>query len=386
MKDTFFVLLRSAIDGSALVFCDRATLAGVDLSELYARANQHDLAHLVGHALFRRGLVEPDSPWYHPLQKIQLKAVYRYEQSRHDLMKISEALEAAHIAHMPLKGAVVRDYYPEAWLRTSCDIDVLVHEEDLDRAVQVLCEQGWSVQSKKGFHDISLYSAGGAHLELHFNLKENRASIDRLLEQVWDYAEPVQTGTYCYRQNNEFLMFHLLAHMSYHFISGGCGVRSFLDIWILRKALRYDEAKLRQMCEGTQILTFYESALKLIDVWFEGGEHTELTRQMENYVLEGGTYGSVENRVAVNQVQAGGRLRNLRRRVFLPFAQLKLIYPVLKRHAWLCPVFEVVRWFDILVTGRMKRAMKELSINQKSSAELIQNTEVFLDRLGLKKE
>ena len=43
-------------------------------------------------------------------------------------------------------------------------------------------------------------------------------------------------------------------------------------------------------------------------------------------------------------------------------------------------------WFDILVTGRMKRAMKELSINQKSSAELIQNTEVFLDRLGLKKE
>lgn len=381
-------LLRYAIDSCMY---EDIYIIDDELEELYRLADKHDLAHLVGHALFRGGRIGPDSPWYKPFQKVQLKAVYRHEQSRHELMKICEVLEAAQISYMPLKGAVVRDYYPEPWLRTSCDIDVLVHEADLDRAVQVLCEQGWTVKSKKGFHDISLYSAGGAHLELHFNLKENRESIDRLLEKVWEHAKPISVDVpaargqvYRYRQSDEFLMFHLLAHMSYHFISGGCGVRSFVDIWLLRKTLNYDEVKLRQFCADTQILTFYESVLDLIGVWFEGKEHTSLTKQMEDFVLGGGVYGSTVNRVAVNQAQMGGRLRNLLNRVFMPYEQLKILYPVLQRHGWLCPMFEVIRWMQILASGRGGHAMHELKLNQKSSQQKVQETEAFLLSLGLR--
>lgn len=134
MKDIFFALIRSAILGDFPVAAsargNRQPLTSDDLQQLYALAEKHDLAHLVGHALFRGGLIDQASSWYQPFQKAQLKAVYRYEQSRHELMKIKEILEEAQIAYMPLKGAVVRDYYPEPWLRTSCDLDVLVHEED----------------------------------------------------------------------------------------------------------------------------------------------------------------------------------------------------------------------------------------------------------------
>lgn len=396
MKDIFFALIRSAILGDfpvaasargnrqALTEDDLKRLTSDDLQQLYALAEKHDLAHLVGHALFRGGLIDQASSWYQPFQKAQLKAVYRYEQSRHELMKIEEILEEAQIAYMPLKGAVVRDYYPEPWLRTSCDLDVLVQEEDLDRAVEALCRAGWSAKAKKAYHDISLYSAGGVHLELHFNIKENKDVLDRVLEAVWAHSAPESGQAYRYRQSNEFLLFHLLAHMSYHFTDGGCGVRSFLDIWLLRRALTWDDAALRRLCAEAQILKFYEAVLALTDVWFGGSAHTELTRQLEAFVTSGGVYGSTANRVMVNQAQTGGRLQNLRDRIFMPFGKLKTMYPVLQRHGWLCPVFEVVRWAQILASGRGRHAVHELKLNQSSSKEQVQEAGALLEKLGLK--
>ncbi|MBO4954226.1 MAG: nucleotidyltransferase family protein, partial [Clostridia bacterium] len=36
------------------------------------------------------------------------------------------------IDFMPLKGAVIRQYYPEPWMRTSCDIDIHVKKDRLE--------------------------------------------------------------------------------------------------------------------------------------------------------------------------------------------------------------------------------------------------------------
>lgn len=284
---------------------------------------------------------------------------------------------------MPLKGAVVRDYYSEAWLRTSCDLDVLVHPEDLDRAIQVLKQEGWTQKTKKVYHDVSLYSEGGVHLELHFNIQESLETLDRVLKRVWKHSAPV-AGTCEYRQSNTFLLFHLLAHMSYHFTNGGCGLRPFLDIWILRCKLTWDEALLRELCAEAQILKFYEAVQELITVCFEGGAHTELTRSMEKFVINGGVYGSTENRVMVNQVQTGGRLRNLCHRIWMPFARLKTMYPVLERYGWLYPVYEVVRWVQILFSSRRKKALQELQLNHTAAAQQVQQTGDLLDVLGLK--
>ena len=71
----------------------------------------------------------------------RLMAIYRYEQSRYELNRICKTLNDAQISFVPLKGAVIRNYYSEPWLRTSCDIDVLVREEDLKQAVKVLVSE-----------------------------------------------------------------------------------------------------------------------------------------------------------------------------------------------------------------------------------------------------
>ena len=68
--------------------------------------------------------------------KSVVTAQYRFVKQEAELEHIRAVLEREGIAYVPLKGAVMRALYAEPWMRTSCDIDVLVHETDLERAVE----------------------------------------------------------------------------------------------------------------------------------------------------------------------------------------------------------------------------------------------------------
>ena len=119
--------------------------------------------------------------------------LYRYLLFNYEYMRLCDTLETAKIDHLPLKGSIIREYYPESWMRTSCDIDILVHEQDLDRAVQTLCETlGYHTEGEREYHDISLFSPSGIHLELHFNILENTERIDGLLSRVWEFSKPIK--------------------------------------------------------------------------------------------------------------------------------------------------------------------------------------------------
>lgn len=123
----------------------------------------------------------------------------RYVLHNYSLQGIETALNDARISYIPLKGSVLRYLYPASEMRTSCDIDVLVHEEDLDRAVEVLETATDFKTDHQAYHDISMLSPN-VHLELHFSIKENEESIDRLLSKAWEYAVPVEASRYCIRR------------------------------------------------------------------------------------------------------------------------------------------------------------------------------------------
>lgn len=66
--------------------------------------------------------------------------MYRYKTINCELEQIGKTLEKANIPFILLKGSVIRKYYPESWMRTSCDIDILVNELDLNSAIRLLCD------------------------------------------------------------------------------------------------------------------------------------------------------------------------------------------------------------------------------------------------------
>ena len=330
-------------------------------SVVYSTALRHDLAHLMEHAVTKSAIEISDEELSYNLLKQKAMSVMRYEDISNAQKQVSELFETEKIPFVLLKGAVIRNYYPEPWMRTSCDIDVLVHECDFERAKKAAVEKlGFSYNGEMHYHDISLHSDTGVHVELHFNIKENMDNVDKLLEKVWEYASPVKEGAYEHLLTNEFFMFQNVAHMSYHFVGGGCGIRSFVDLFLLEKSFPFDRKKLLYMLEETGIKTFYEASVRYAEVWFTEREHDEVTRLMHSYLLGGGAYGSKEKSLAIKMADKG-KGSYFFRRIFMPYEQLIISYPELKKRPYLAPLYQIKRWSKVFSAGKLSRSVKEVS-------------------------
>ena len=355
-----FELTRMALGETIENTEEIRALSPEDLISLYRLSKAHDMAHIVGEMLSRLEIPMDESLSARFLKQ-QMLAVYRHERLRDTYDRLCRLFEDSHIPYMPLKGAVIRPYYKEPWMRTSCDIDILVKEEDADRAAALVGDVfGIKENYGKSFHDISLLLEGNVHLELHFNIIEEIEPMDTVLRRVWEHADLKPGTAYCYLQTNAFLLFHLVAHNAYHFQKGGCGIRPFVDWWLLKRCLEVDEAELSSLLGEAELSEFEKGMDDLAMVWFSGEKHTELTQQMERFLLGAGVYGSLENRVTVGREKEGGGLRYILRRIFLPMRELKKLYPRLEKAPVLYPFYTVCRWFAVLFSGRGKKAVLEI--------------------------
>lgn len=381
IKHLLFSLLRASM-GLESALPD--SLSAKEAETLFALAKTHDLSHLVAFALDQKK-ISVEEPFGKSLAEKYFAAVYRCEQMKHALKEISSVLEQEKIPYIPLKGSVLRSFYPEEWMRTSCDIDILVHENDLTNAINVLVSKlGYKTDSERNYHDVSLHSPSGIHLELHFNIQENMDNIDRLLSKVWDYTELDAEKGFQYHPINEFFVFHHIAHMSYHFVHGGCGIKPFIDLHIMKSKMSYNDETVIAYCKQCGIEKFYHCIHHITDVWFGDKQHTPISSQIEDYILRGGVYGSLENNVAISQSRHGGKVKSVLSRLFMPYEALKNYYPILEKHKWLMPFMYVRRCLRIFFKGRFKRSLRELQTNHTVSNHQVSIMNDFLEKLGLK--
>lgn len=376
-----FLLLRSSIGAVSLTKEDIALLTPQLQARLTAVAKAHDMAHLLA-----LGLQQNGQEIGAELKKSMFEAVYRSEQRERDFENVCTALSAAKIPFIPLKGAVLREYYPETWLRTSSDIDVLVRHEDFTRASSALVDMLGYRETMHSTHDVSFASPEGTHIELHFDLlEENRANnATRMLKNVWEYVAPKEDGGYFYEMTDAFFYFYHIAHMSKHFENGGCGIRPFIDLWILDRIEGVNQNTRDELLEKGNLLQFSRVARKLSEVWFGGGEIEDpILLKMQNFILQGGVYGSADNRVAIQQKRRGGRIGYLLSRIFLPYAKLKRYYPILEKHRWLMPLMQIRRWFMLLKPDVAKMAKQEMRANGNIKKSRADEMKKLLDHIGL---
>ena len=372
-----FCLLRYEICGTPLPEEDLS----YDPVALYRLAKHHDMVHLAADALSRNHLLPDEEPVRSAYEREQLMAVYREIQLTTTTKRICEAFQHGRIPFVPLKGAVIRPLYPEPWMRTSCDIDILIHEEDLAKATQELTDAGFTTDGVRNYHDMSFFY-GGVHLELHYNVQENMKQIDGLLADIWKHTK--QTDDMEYRETPEFFLFHHIAHMSYHFVSGGCGIKPFLDLWILQKNGYCKEEKVIPLLRKCGLITFYLSVKDLMNVWLEGKEHTDLTRQMECYILSGGVYGNSENSNAAGAARKKGKFRYLWSMAFPSYQVMRVLYPSLRKHKILLPFCYIHRFFSKLFGRDRKRVRSRWKAAMDQDTNRIQSAEALLQAVGLK--
>lgn len=377
-----FAVLRSVINGSQMSDIEKNLFTYERLPEILNIAKKHDISHLVALGLMSNQLIEKDNSNF---QQLTYMAIFRYEKINYELCRVCEVLEKAQIPFVPLKGSVIRKYYPEPWMRTSCDIDILVQKDNFEEAVSHLKEAFDYTFYFQTEHDISLSSQSGVHVELHFDLvEEGRANLSsKILESVWNVVTPRAGFSYWCEMQDEMFYFYHVAHMAKHFENGGCGIRTFIDLWILDNIKGADFNKRNALLEKGKLLRFAEITRKLSTVWFGNEQLDSITEKMQNFIFRGGVYGNSDNNVAVQQWRKGGSMKYALSRIVIPYNEIKLYYPILQKYRWLTPAMQVVRWYKLIFSGHSKRIMRQLSGNQNLSKMHTDDMKQLMTEIGL---
>lgn len=378
-------LLGSEVCQSAIDETLFSEISEDDLKILYQLSSSHDLAHIVGSALSKKKWLPTGTEIAEKFQKQVLLSIFRYEKIKFVYSSLYKTLAEEQISFVPLKGSVIREYYPEPRMRTSCDIDILVKYEDLERTSNILLEKLHYRAYGKTAHDVSFWASNGILVELHYDLVEdsraNQASA--VLRNVWDYTTPKRDSKHHFEMTDEMFYFYHIAHMAKHFETGGCGVKPFLDLWILEHRIEHSDKSRNQLLEKGNLLTFSNVCQHLSEVWFGDAETDTLSQQMQVFILTGGVYGNQENWVSVQRGKNGGKIKSLIARVFLPYSVMKYHFPVLQKHRYLLPFAYIVRMIKPIFDGHLKRYLREWELNRNMSKEESNQTQTFLKNIGL---
>lgn len=382
IEKMLFACLRSAVTNEPLDRSLCEALHDEHQKAVYRLAKKHDVAHLIAYVL-QRERIPLTAEAQQTLHRVQMAAVYRMQLLLREQSRICETLENAGVPHVLLKGAVLRNYYPEPWMRTSCDIDLLTPAETLESTASLLHTELDYKIDKTLDHDVQIFAPNGTHLELHYTLCVNHPSHDALLKDAWKYTCPIAGKHAAKALDFEFHLCYILAHIAKHVLSGGCGVRPFLDLFVLRRADCYDEQRLLSFCEQSGLLIFYRACCRLCDVWFDNKPYTQDDRVFADYVLGAGVYGTVENYTNVSNVRKGSKLAFLASRLFPPKESIYTLYPGARRKKALLPLYYIRRLFRVFLPSRRKATVTQLKQTVNLTEQTSQELADLLSKLGL---
>lgn len=180
---------------------------------------------------------------------------------------LNQAFREAGVCYMPLKGFLMRDLYPEAYLRTMSDYDVLVRPEDFDKAREALERQGYEYVKGDEHHDVFL-KAGRFMVEQHYKLFNASGAFERGRSVSWKRLVAYESTEY--RFTDEDFYRYMLEHLLKHWIQSQTVLRDYLDVAIYLRArgATLDRKKLDADLDSAGTLEFVKNIERLVDAWF----------------------------------------------------------------------------------------------------------------------
>ena len=314
-------------------------------------AKKHDLTYVVAHYLNK------NSRKTEKTEQAEVLQFYRIEQQKFTLSQVKEIFNKERIPFIPLKGSVIREYYNNPLSRSSCDIDILIKPEDLDRAEKRLSDLGYK-KEVENFHDVSFITKSNVNVELHFSLLEQETGIDKILQNPWNYAVLKEKSEYKF--TDEFFIFYFYAHAFHHFLTGGCGIKTLMDLYVLENNMGLKTEVAEVLLKEAEIYKFAVCLRDLSDCWFKAQEKTERTQMLEQYILKGGVYGNKENFVKVYNSRMKNSPKHLIGVLFPPAAKIKNRY---KTKGILTYFYYPVYWLDGFKRHSLKTTQKTENYN-----------------------
>lgn len=353
MEDVIY-LSSCAVNG---VCPDPERLGKMDLERVFQASKRHMMAGICGFALESAGISDA------AFTQAKAKAIRKVLVLESEKMALFERLENAGIWYMPLKGSVLKDIYPKLGMREMSDYDILFDAARASEVRDIMESLGFTTESyDRGNHDV-YYKPPVCNFEMHrslFGKNHDKGIFEYYLDVKPRLIKAEGTG-FGYRFSDEDFYIYITAHEYKHYSGGGTGLRSLLDIYVYLKnkgdKLRWDY--IRESLESLGLTEFEEQNRGLALRLFGDEDLTEKDREMLDFIISSGTYGTEDNLIK-NRLKNWGRAGYLLRRAFPGYSAMCASYPILKKLPILLPFCWVLRLINgfIFKNGKFRRQLK----------------------------
>ncbi len=346
----------------------------VDAEQFYNLAFVHGVASTVYYAV--KEAVGVPSELLAKLEDAHNKAVLRDLMREEEEKRVFAAFDKADISYLPLKGSVLRLYYPTADMRVMGDTDLMIDKFSRKEARAIMEGCGYTFDKSKSGHDI-YYNDNGNYYELHYMPEDKSVFHQKLMER----AIPVGEGARLSLNYSDFYIY-MISHLARHTRSTGAGLTLFADIKVFYSRCgdkldgTYVEETLREMGLGA----FEKAVKKVIYSLFYGADADEDTADFIDYIFSGGVFGSDEN-YAANRRGDKGKFAYIMSSAFPSLEEMKKRYPCLIKAPFLLPLLWVVRWFAIVFRG--DKPAKRLVAGAAVDRSRLSKNKRLLVKLGL---
>lgn len=353
--DDVIYLSGCAVNG---VIPDKERIEKTDPALLYEAAERHMLTALTAYALESAGITD------NAFRQAKAKSIRKVTVMEIERERLIEHLEQEGIWYMSLKGSVIKNLYPSVGLRQMSDNDILFDKEYAEKVREIMLDMGFTCEHfGLDTHDV-YHKKPVSNFEMHTSLFSetfNKEIYDHY-RNIKDRLIKDEGNSFGYHFSSSDLYIYLTAHEYKHYTISGTGLRSLLDTYMIWKKLgdELDEEYITEECRKLGIADFEQKSRQLALKLFGGGELTDEEREMLEYIVYSGTYGTVRNTIENSVKEKGGgrkgKLRFLRDKLFLPMDVIKAVYPFYYRHKILLPGLFFYRLFKAATIKRKETA------------------------------
>ena len=324
---------------------------------------------------------QPQPQFLSALRKLAYAAAARDALQEKEREQVLAAFDGAGVRVLPLKGSCLKRIYPSPEMRHMSDTDLLIAPSQAQQAHRILEGLHFTAQHSNDENTDLYRSEGGFSLELHKSLAGegmNQTGRDYLVG-LMDLAQPVSEGSAVLILPDVEHYTYLICHALKHFLGGGTGIRTILDLWLCRKYWAMDDTVLQERLRKLGLDVFAARLEELGQVWFGDRENDEFTDALGDYLFGSGAYGSFGNKAENLFLGRSGsrRFAYWRRRIFPPRKVMSGYFPVLKKAPILLPFFWFWRWIQTLTQRREKLKTELRTVSAADEAQAQRKREFY---------
>ena len=415
-----------------------------DIAEAYKEIRRHQITPLAYAGAVLCGIPK-DHPVMQQMFQIYLQQMFHSENQMAAVSKIFATFDQHGIDYLPLKGSTLKSLYPKPEYRLMGDADILIKTDQYPQIEQIMPTIGFTFKGESDHElvwqtphlyvelhkrlipsynkDYYTYYNDGWQLAAPALSAESATNITA--EVAHTEPEPAQPalsanhtapapqslaqhGRHTFKTPEDEFIF-IFTHFAKHYRDGGIGCRQAIDLYVFRMHNpQMNEQYIMEVFKKLQLNDFYMNMQQTLEVWFgepsapadtashscepckEDVKGTTATDLITEYIFSSGNWGNIQSHMIANMIKAKqttgaadtSKVKDFLRRAMPDYETMSYMYPTLKKHPYLLPVYWGVR-ITTTVFCRRELFNKKMEAYKASTDDSIQTFQDSLEYVGL---